>query len=37
MYYISMVFLGHFDTFKCSNMVILAKNAVVHFGMYFCC
>lgn len=35
--YISMVFISHFDTFKCSNMVILAKNAIVHFVMYFCC
>lgn len=33
--YISMVFISYFDHFKCSNMVILAQNAVVHFVMYY--
>lgn len=35
--YISMEFISHFDTFKCSNMVILyyKKKAVVHFVMYY--
>lgn len=34
--YISIVFLiYYFKTFRCPNMVILAKNAVVHCFMYF--